>query len=417
MPKLLVVADDFTGSNDTGVQFANKGASVEVKLSDQAVNCDVTVINTESRALTANEAASRVRSAIKDNVDGDTQVIFKKIDSTFRGNIGAELESAVNAFGAKLAIVVAAIPESGRLTKNGVCYVNGTPVSETEFARDPKTPVSHSSIAEIISLQTNLPCEIVPVEQVRSHTLNSLIKQHIGELAPSILILDVLAEQDLSTIADALTDLNEKFVLVGAAGIAKHLPSSMFSEGVGKPVLVLAGSMSETTFNQINYCRSLGLKTVYVSARDIWLNFEDTLRDAVDKISWQLQQGNNCALMTLQDQGERQKVLELCAAEDVNLSQISTSVARFFGQAGKELFTKFHLAGALLTGGDIAASVAAGLGASGYKIQGEIEPCIPYGHFTDNKTRIVTKAGGFGSEESIQNIIEFLEGPQCNQSE
>lgn len=31
--KMMVIADDFTGSNDTGVQLAKKGARTEVMLS------------------------------------------------------------------------------------------------------------------------------------------------------------------------------------------------------------------------------------------------------------------------------------------------------------------------------------------------------------------------------------------------
>ncbi|VEA39665.1 membrane protein [Salmonella enterica subsp. enterica] len=51
--KMIVIADDFTGSNDTGVQLAKKGARTEVMLSASqkpSRRADVLVINTESRA-------------------------------------------------------------------------------------------------------------------------------------------------------------------------------------------------------------------------------------------------------------------------------------------------------------------------------------------------------------------------------
>ncbi|HAE3786137.1 TPA_asm: four-carbon acid sugar kinase family protein, partial [Salmonella enterica] len=50
--KMMVIADDFTGSNDTGVQLAKKGARTEVMLSASqkpSRRADVLVINTESR--------------------------------------------------------------------------------------------------------------------------------------------------------------------------------------------------------------------------------------------------------------------------------------------------------------------------------------------------------------------------------
>lgn len=65
--KMIVIADDFTGSNDTGVQLAKKGARTEVMLSASqkpSRRADVLVINTESRAMPADQAASAVYAAL-----------------------------------------------------------------------------------------------------------------------------------------------------------------------------------------------------------------------------------------------------------------------------------------------------------------------------------------------------------------
>ena len=64
--KLLIVADDFTGSLDTGIQFVKKGISVQV-VTDwnyDFINTDpdhqVIVVDTESRPLSKEEAYCRV---------------------------------------------------------------------------------------------------------------------------------------------------------------------------------------------------------------------------------------------------------------------------------------------------------------------------------------------------------------------
>ncbi|MBS0975983.1 four-carbon acid sugar kinase family protein, partial [Serratia rubidaea] len=47
--KMIVIADDFTGANDTGVQLAKKGARTDVLLNDRQPaprRGDVLVINT-----------------------------------------------------------------------------------------------------------------------------------------------------------------------------------------------------------------------------------------------------------------------------------------------------------------------------------------------------------------------------------
>jgi D-threonate/D-erythronate kinase len=56
MVKLLILADDFTGALDTGVQFSGKGIRTQVVVSSRWVepdsDCDVMVIDVETRHVT-----------------------------------------------------------------------------------------------------------------------------------------------------------------------------------------------------------------------------------------------------------------------------------------------------------------------------------------------------------------------------
>lgn len=111
--KMIVIADDFTGSNDTGVQLAKKGARTEVMLTPEqkpSRRADVLVINTESRAIPAEQAAKAVAQALAPWCEGETlPLVYKKIDSTFRGNVGAEVTAAMRAANRTLAVIAAAI--------------------------------------------------------------------------------------------------------------------------------------------------------------------------------------------------------------------------------------------------------------------------------------------------------------------
>lgn len=72
--KMIVIADDFTGSNDTGVQLAKKGARTEVMLTPTqkpSRRADVLVINTESRAIPSAQAAQAVQQALAPGVKGN----------------------------------------------------------------------------------------------------------------------------------------------------------------------------------------------------------------------------------------------------------------------------------------------------------------------------------------------------------
>lgn len=134
------------------------GSHVE-RVAKPSRRADVLVINTESRAMPADQAASAVYAALSPWCEtSPAPLVYKKIDSTFRGNIGAEVTAAMRASQRKLAVIAAAIPAAGRTTLEGKCLVNGAPLLETEFASDPKTPIVSSRIAEIVALQSEILC-------------------------------------------------------------------------------------------------------------------------------------------------------------------------------------------------------------------------------------------------------------------
>ena len=63
---LLILADDFTGSLDTGVHFAKQGVSTVVQIADREdsfpsdTDAQVLVLDTESRHLSAEHAYNRI---------------------------------------------------------------------------------------------------------------------------------------------------------------------------------------------------------------------------------------------------------------------------------------------------------------------------------------------------------------------
>ena len=101
MIKLLIIADDLTGAIDSGVHFATKGIKTKVfpdssfylPLDQLDKSVEVIVLNTESRHLSPSEAAERVSRATRTGLKAGVNIIYKKTDSTLRGNIGAELEA------------------------------------------------------------------------------------------------------------------------------------------------------------------------------------------------------------------------------------------------------------------------------------------------------------------------------------
>jgi uncharacterized protein YgbK (DUF1537 family) len=81
------------------------------------------------------------------------------------------------------------------------------------------------------------------------------------------------------------------------------------------------------------------------------------------------------------------------------------------GEIAMFVIQEINVNGILLTGGDTAIKAVEFLSVSGTLIQDEILPGIPYGHFIEDQYKnviIVTKAGGFGEQDAIVKVLNFL---------
>ncbi len=106
-PSILIVADDFTGANDAGVSLAQVGHTVDVAFEmPYRGDASVWVINSDSRAMDPKLAAMKITSLMSHlPLANNPPLVIKKIDSTLRGNIGAEIEALMKACGITGAVV------------------------------------------------------------------------------------------------------------------------------------------------------------------------------------------------------------------------------------------------------------------------------------------------------------------------
>src|SRR5512133_2900134 len=150
--RLGIIADDLTGAVDTGVQFARHGLETLVLLeSVETPSSEVIVITTDSRDEPTVEAYRRARAAAR--VMGG-RFVYKKIDSTVRGNVGAELDGLMDELAIPRALVAPAFPATGRTTLNGIHMVHGVPLAESSFAADPLWPATESHLPTLLARQT-----------------------------------------------------------------------------------------------------------------------------------------------------------------------------------------------------------------------------------------------------------------------
>src|SRR5690606_35071699 len=123
-----------------------------------------------------------------------------------RGNVGAEFDAMLDALGRDFAVVVLGFPKNGRTTVNGVHYVRGVKLEESEFRSDPIHPMARSDLAGILGAQTKRTVGIINYEVVRqgAAALRAAIDAQRGRA--HYVILDVTEQADLAIIAAAVKD-------------------------------------------------------------------------------------------------------------------------------------------------------------------------------------------------------------------
>ena len=161
MEKLLIIADDFTGSLDTGVQFAGYDARIKIltrplyDFSSIERDVSVLVVNANTRHLSPEKAYETVYSIVKGALAAGFSHVYKKVDSGLRGNIGSELAAVMDAASLDNIHFVPSFPKLGRFVSGGRLFIDGKPLTESIFAKDPFNPAHSDSVLDIISSSTD----------------------------------------------------------------------------------------------------------------------------------------------------------------------------------------------------------------------------------------------------------------------
>ena len=416
MRKLGIIADDLTGADDAGVQFSKHRLRTVVVwdlsfVKRMAAETDVMVINTETRTASREEAYLKVSKATRALVAAGFRLLFKKMDSTLRGNIGAELDAASSASGKLLVLVAPAFPKNRRTTLGGQQLLEGVPLEYSVMAKDSLTPVTQSHITDLIQTQTSRRVGHIPLAVVASGTgrLRSRILAE-AQQGNEILVLDAVTNEHLGTIAKTASELDSPALLAGSAGLAEEVPLAFNLVPERKQVLVVAGSMSKVTAKQVSYlAENFGL-------RPIELDLEALLHDEVSRIGEVNKairsvrgelDASSVSLLTFSKLPVETIIQGVSALSDtfprqVVLKALGSAVA---GSMSSRIF------GLVLTGGDTAMAVMDAISAEGIRLEDEVESGIALGVVVGGAwhgLRVVTKAGAFGDELSLARAVECL---------
>ena len=410
--KRLVIADDLTGANDTGVHFLSDSENVEVvidtdlfsmKALDHSVH--TLVINTGTRNAEPLEAARKVKSYLNHFLRYSPKEIYKKIDSTLRGNVGAEIDALMAESGYALACVAPAVPRNGRTTVNGICFVDGIPLYETEFAQDPFSPVRSSDAATIISGQSERKIGVFTLEKLRAQRDIALtaLKEKIKN-GCEILIVDSETSEDLILAKNLFSLLDQKVLYVGAAGFFHAIGT----KSLAKPhlciphrpkILFVTGSMMKTSKKQTDWLieRNYIGKTFTVISREAVSDINSEVSRVAHEVSKEF---NHNTVALIQTDRDTHEIAHTAERVGLTVSKIVQEVIR-----------RTHIDVLVVTGGETARNILSRLKVDSLYLIDEALPAVPVSLMrspVNSELLFISKAGSYGNTDVLEGIITYL---------
>ncbi|MEG2018700.1 MAG: four-carbon acid sugar kinase family protein [Clostridium sp.] len=268
MSRYLIIADDFTGANDSGVQLKRRGIETDVLFSTELMtsNSNSYVIDTESRGMKGEEAYKCVYdTAYNINLE-EFKYVIKKVDSTLRGNIPEEIKGLDDVFKSELIIFTPALPDLNRTTVNGVHKLNNIPITETELARDPKKPVTEDNLSKIL--------EKVFLEEITHVCIDDIEKEEFDFSKGRIFSFDSVTNRHMQRVIRKAIATDKKIMWVGTAAIVENL---MEVERKTTPSMAMVGSVSSVTRGQVKYAEEKGLTLLKIPIKFNFIRTSDCI--------------------------------------------------------------------------------------------------------------------------------------------
>ncbi|MXX02500.1 MAG: 4-hydroxythreonine-4-phosphate dehydrogenase PdxA [Gemmatimonadetes bacterium] len=457
---IYILADDLAGAHDVAVPFAKRGFAVAVPTGpdrlDRFDSADLVVLNTDTRSCSEAEAADRVGAACEAIRARSGALIYKKIDSTLRGNVGFEIDLVSDLMDFGLVVCAPAFPEMGRITVGGYHLLGGLPISGADMA-GPDIPPQHAFVPDLLDNGTGRGRVHIDLKTVHGGT--AAIRGALDEIKAATgttVVVDMADPMRWDGLLDAVFEDRGAFedrrssapaaattLLCGSGGMAGALaerlalrwkprasssrsprsssskprvaaPASPLKDG---PVLVFACSLHDTTSRQVEQVNGRNSATI-CPFDPLSIVDERKRMGEVDRLTTSIAEamanGRNAVVTPVRpdrtDRTDRRAwighLAEKAAGRDPALVVIEN-----LGEVARRLFTKANPGGLVLTGGETAGRVFQELRADGAWIRDEIDAGIGQSAVAGGPhdgMGLVIKPGSFGDEHTLAKAMERL---------
>jgi uncharacterized protein YgbK (DUF1537 family) len=326
----------------------------------------VVSISTDTRNASPKDSRRAIVAMFNRMTSAGVPFVYKKIDSTLRGNCRIEIEALLSAGRFKRAFIVPAFPEENRRVIAGFLYVNND------------EPSSAIHIPTALGEQ-NLQC--IGADQCTDQL----------SLSEGLFVIDAATRDELKRVAQFLWSRLPGTLLVGSAGLAGEIAELMRSgtdvpparecQSVslgGRPIVFVIGSTHPQTVAQIDFLRQQR-RAEFIDPKPGW---EISARESL----------------------LNKKDIVLCLDCDVSDFSELSNLGQLIGE---------RLVSALVASGGYTARVLCkALEAHAIRLHSSLLPGTAMGRLIGGQGHqlpLITKSGGFGDADALAQIRFLLD--------
>ncbi|WP_370479522.1 four-carbon acid sugar kinase family protein [Tamlana flava] len=415
---LAFYGDDFTGSTDALEFLTSAGVKTilflknpEQKDLDKFPEIQAIGVAGKSRSMSPNDMENELIPVFNKFIKFKPKHVHYKVCSTFDsaphvGSIGKAIEIGSAIFQQNTVFVLPSAPHLGRYCAFGNLFAKMGTAGDGKIYRidrhpsmskHPVTPALEGDLTVHLSKQTNKSIgllNVIKIEEGKSAVISKVKENKDSE----ILFFDGLNKAHLETIGGVFNAFAKENTLfsVGSSGIAMALGLDWKSKGIidgerkfnvcgeNRPILVLSGSCSPVTENQINYAIDNGFAEIALGVEAISnSNQNQVIEEVVGQIVANFENGKSTVLHTSKGpEDSRISDSELYFKnqgfefEDIQ-NACSSNYGHVLGQIAKEVLVQTDIKRILLAGGDTSSYAASELNIAALEMIAPLAPGAP----------------------------------------
>ena len=433
---LAILADDLTGAADSAARCRGVGLPAVIALRSPVPPFapGVTAFTSDSRHLPPATAAARVYELVA-SLQGTADITwYKKIDSTLRGNLGAELDATLDGLKCDCALVCPAFPAQNR------------GLSDSRLISSVAQPIH---LPTLLAQQSRRPVGAIALADVRAGPSRLAEQFATARGTAQLLVVDALTDEDLHAVLAAAERALPDALLCGSAGLVGAL-AARYQAGApndvgttdatlptGARALLVVGSGSAAARRQIAYLRrQQQVETIEIDPAkqddrpptnpSTRLRAGDHRPPTTDRRTGDVRlrlpdyglRSTDCGLLTTRIMHDGDVLLHLpephsqAALDGPEARRLAASLTT----AALPIITELRPGLLVLAGGDTAAHVLDGLGIERLEVLRELLPGIPLTVGVDAQGRtqlVILKPGNYGDDETLATLLRLIRNAKC----